>query len=143
MDRTTLLGWEKELLGAYISGHPLIDILKSARERDERFHQISEIDTDLVGQSVRLLGMVIRIRKMTTRSNRTMAVIEFDHVLAEFSLKPQEIIDFPPAPQEGLEAKLIRVVDPPAILHSKARAFSQTDHFLKKGSAQVHVGSWF
>jgi DNA polymerase-3 subunit alpha len=73
-----LLAWEKEHLGTYLSDHPLTEVMRNVRERRESYQPIAEIDTEMVGQGVRLLGIISGIRKMTTRTNRTMAVIQLE-----------------------------------------------------------------
>lgn len=88
--RKQLLAWEKEHLGTYLSDHPLTDVMRNVRERRESFQPISDIDTEMVGQSVRLLGIVAGIRKMTTRTNRTMAVIQLEDLSGNV-----EVVFFP------------------------------------------------
>jgi DNA polymerase-3 subunit alpha len=90
--RKQLLAWEKEHLGTYLSDHPLNDVMRNVRERRESFQPISDIDTDMVGQSVRLLGIISGIRKMTTRTNRTMAVIQLEDLSGGV-----EVVFFPEA----------------------------------------------
>jgi len=88
--RKQLLAWEKEHLGTYLSDHPLTEVMRNVRERRESFQPISHIDTDMVGQSVRLLGIISGIRKMTTRTNRTMAVIQLEDLSGNV-----EVVFFP------------------------------------------------
>jgi DNA polymerase-3 subunit alpha len=74
------LEWEKELLGVYMSAHPLIDVLEAARRSPEG-HGLSEIahlEHRDVNSSVRLLAMVAGIRRITTKSDRTMAVVTLE-----------------------------------------------------------------
>lgn len=73
--RKTLLLWEKEHLGTYLSEHPLTEVMHDVRRRRESYSQIAELDAELAGQSVRLLGIISSVRRITTRSNRTMAVV--------------------------------------------------------------------
>ena len=73
--RKTILAWEKEHLGAYLSEHPLTDVYAEARRAGEQYVAISELDGELAGQTVRVLGCVAGVRKMTTRANKTMAVV--------------------------------------------------------------------
>ncbi|HET7035335.1 MAG TPA: DNA polymerase III subunit alpha [Thermomicrobiaceae bacterium] len=72
----TLLTWEKELLGCYLSSHPLNDYLAQIRQRG--LVQVAEIDEESVGQTVELIALVAGLRKLTTKTNRTMAVVELE-----------------------------------------------------------------
>jgi DNA polymerase-3 subunit alpha len=84
------LAWEKEHLGTYLSDHPLTEVMRNVRARRESYQPIAEIDTEMVGQSVRLLGIISGIRKMTTRTNRTMAVIQLEDLSGNV-----EVVFFP------------------------------------------------
>lgn len=71
-----LLEWEKELLGVYMSDHPLSEVWRAARRSPEAasFSEVAQLDQRTVGSQVRLLTMVVSLRRITTKSNRTMAV---------------------------------------------------------------------
>lgn len=86
------LAMEKEMVGLYLSGHPLspyaplyrtlhaarVDrILDSLEERDGRY-------TD--GTTVRLLGLVEGVRTQNTRSGGTMAMVEFEDLYGSLEL---------------------------------------------------------
>lgn len=89
--RRVLLSWEKELLGVYISAHPLHDVLHrfSAEER-KAFTGIGAITEEMVGKEVRLLGLLTRVRPLLTRDGKGMAVGELEDL--EGSI---EIVAFP------------------------------------------------
>ena len=72
------LAWEKELLGLYISGHPL----DSYKEKIEKFGTlISNIKTNIkVGVPVTMAVIIDDIRIVTTKNNDRMAFIKIsDH----------------------------------------------------------------
>jgi DNA polymerase-3 subunit alpha len=71
-----LLDWEKELLGAYMSDHPLADIVRNAQASagEQPLCETGQLESRTVGTSVRLLAMVASVRRIVTKSNRTMAV---------------------------------------------------------------------
>jgi DNA polymerase-3 subunit alpha len=73
--KKTLLSWEKDLLGVYLSEHPLSDVYLELRRTGKQIATIAEIDPDAAGTSVSFVGCVAGIRKMTTKANRTMAVV--------------------------------------------------------------------
>lgn len=70
-----LSGWEKELLGVYVSSHPLNDLLT-----DDVGQITSIVDARALpaGQTVRLIGMINAVRRVTTRKNRSMAIVAFE-----------------------------------------------------------------
>lgn len=72
----TLLRWERELLGVYLSAHPLDPFAPLLRQRG--IVQLAELDEESVGQVVEVLGLVARVRKLTTRSERVMVVLELE-----------------------------------------------------------------
>jgi len=73
--RRDLLAWEKELLGTYLSDHPLSDIVTRARRAGRL--QILEIIDRPAGDVVRLVGIVAGVRRVTTKTNRSMAIVDF------------------------------------------------------------------
>lgn len=76
--KETLLAWEKEHLGLYLSENPLTDIREIARARGLRFSQISEVDRDGLGQQQTFLVMISSVRRITTRTNRMMAILSVE-----------------------------------------------------------------
>lgn len=75
-----MLEWEKELLGVYMSDHPLSTLVQRAR-RSRMGNQICEVahlEQRPVNSSVRLLGMVANVRRLTTKADRSMAVAVFE-----------------------------------------------------------------
>jgi DNA polymerase-3 subunit alpha len=71
-----LLDWEKELLGTYMSDHPLTDIVRNALATpgDQPVCEAGQLESRPVGANVRLLAMVATVRRIVTKANRTMAV---------------------------------------------------------------------
>ena len=72
---TELSGWEKELLGVYISSHPLNDLLTDDIGQTTTVVDARELPA---GQTVRLVGMINSVRRVTTRKNRSMAIVAFE-----------------------------------------------------------------
>ncbi|MEZ4523734.1 MAG: DNA polymerase III subunit alpha [Thermomicrobiales bacterium] len=73
--KKTLLGWEKEHVGIYLTENPLNDIQKLARRRGLTFESVSDLDGESVGQNTRLLCLVTAVRRIVTRTNRSMAIM--------------------------------------------------------------------
>lgn len=85
---STLLQWEKEHLGLYLSSHPLRGY--ADKIRDGGFIQIAEISDDTEGQQIELIGLVSSVRKLNTKSNRTMAIVELEDMSGSM-----EVVFFP------------------------------------------------
>jgi DNA polymerase-3 subunit alpha len=75
-----ILEWEKELLGTYMSAHPLSEVLQHASHvsNGPSIVEIAQLESRNPGGQVRLLAMVEGIRRIVTKSNRTMAVAIFE-----------------------------------------------------------------
>src|SRR5215210_137998 len=71
-----ILEWEKELLGTYMSDHPLSEILTAAlrTEAGRSLCEIAQIETRSLGTTVRVLAMVASVRRIVTKTDRSMAV---------------------------------------------------------------------
>ncbi len=82
------LAWERELLGMYISEHPLSDI--SHLIEPHRTKKLSEINQSLEDEFVRVSGIVTSIQKITTRTNQKMLFARFEDLNANI-----EILVFP------------------------------------------------
>ena len=73
-----LLEWEKELLGTYLSEHPL------QRQEQELLMQqlitttIDRVVTAPLGQQLTLVGMVQRVRRITTKKGKPMAFVTLE-----------------------------------------------------------------
>jgi DNA polymerase-3 subunit alpha len=87
-DRKQLLAWEKELIGLYLSSHPLMDWTGSGAP--EGYATIADIAERGPGAKARFLGMVTSVRRITTRNNRTMAVMEVEDLTGSM-----EVVAFP------------------------------------------------
>jgi DNA polymerase-3 subunit alpha len=84
LPRRDLLAWEKEYLGTYLSDHPLSDIVTRAKRAGRL--QVVELAERAAGETVRLVGMVAGARRIITKNNRTMAVIDFEDLTGNIEL---------------------------------------------------------
>ena len=96
MPKKKLLSDEKDMLGLYVSGHPL----DTYRERILRYSNISSLELIQVeeenfehaqtkfldGQMVRLIGLVSEIRKKITKSNTVMAFVTVEDLSGSISV---------------------------------------------------------
>src|SRR5699024_9025745 len=70
-DSRARLDWEKELLGFYLSAHPLNDVFGEHLPRG--YAQSIDLEERTPGERIRYIGMVVDIRRITTRTNKAMA----------------------------------------------------------------------
>lgn len=82
------LQWEKELLGLYISSHPLDQFEEVFA--DKGVTPISQIDEDFVNKIVIVGGNITNIRRITTRKGDNMAFITLEDKTGEL-----DIVSFP------------------------------------------------
>jgi DNA polymerase-3 subunit alpha len=75
-DSRTRLEWEKELLGFYLSAHPLNEVI--GRRMPHGYAQAIELPERTPGERVRFIGMVVDVRRIVTRTNRTMAIVKLE-----------------------------------------------------------------
>ena len=81
-DKPAILAMEKEVLGVYVSGHPLEDYAERIREistvSTEFFDAEAELDPALDGKRVVLAGMIVSKRTMITKKNTMMAFLQIE-----------------------------------------------------------------
>jgi DNA polymerase-3 subunit alpha len=70
------LAWEKELLGLYVSEHPLERLAPGLDKHTTAF--CGQIDKTLNRQTVIVAGMVSRVRRITTKNDKLMAFAELE-----------------------------------------------------------------
>lgn len=87
-DRRELLAWEKETLGLYLTSHPLMDI--TGHGAPDGHVQVAEVGALPIGNKINLVGMIIGVRRVTTRTNKTMAVMEVEDLTGTI-----EVVAFP------------------------------------------------
>ncbi|MGB9880263.1 MAG: DNA polymerase III subunit alpha, partial [Anaerolineae bacterium] len=75
-----MLAWEKELLGTYVSDHPLQRLAQNAWDarQNKLYTPLDQIDESLKGHVVIVAGRVIRSRPTTTRKGEEMAFVELE-----------------------------------------------------------------
>lgn len=80
------LNWEKELLGLYISGHPLEKYRAVIEKKDMNIKKALESAKD--GSSVIIAGIVNEVRVVQTKNNEQMAFI----TIADFSGSSEAVV---------------------------------------------------
>ncbi len=88
VEHRQLLTWEKELLGLYLSDHPLTDVLANLEggRADGARVQIVDLDRRTPGDRIKVVAMVVSVRRITTKSNRTMAIVELEDLTGSIEL---------------------------------------------------------
>ena len=81
------LTWERELLGLYVSAHPLDRYVKYFEEQTQ---PLSQVQPNTDGQKATLGGIVIDIRTIITKSGTKMAFVKMEDKTSE-----GEVIIFP------------------------------------------------
>jgi len=81
------LAWERELLGLYISKHPLADFIPYFQGKTV---PCSALSKDGIGQRVKLGGIINRIQKVNTRSSEIMLFVNLEDMTGNV-----EILVFP------------------------------------------------
>ena len=81
------LTWEKELLGLYVSSHPLHGFKKLF---EAKCFAISKIDRSMVSKKVLLGGLINNVKKIITKNGKPMLFIKFEDLTAK-----TEIVVFP------------------------------------------------
>ncbi|MDP9352151.1 MAG: DNA polymerase III subunit alpha, partial [Chloroflexota bacterium] len=74
--RDQQLAWEKEMLGIYVTEHPLTAAL--AGERAENVSLVGEVTKEMVGQQVQVIGMLTGTRVLTTKKKQSMLVAKLE-----------------------------------------------------------------
>jgi DNA polymerase-3 subunit alpha len=83
-----ILSWEKELVGAYLSDHPMqkhMALIKAANTT-----LLGELDESMNGQPIIVVGMINSIRPHHTKKGELMAFVEIEDIQAA-----REIVIFP------------------------------------------------
>jgi DNA polymerase III alpha subunit len=83
IEQKQILTWEKELLGTYISEHPLKILVANG---GGRYTWLNQIDESFVGQAVTIAGTVTRVQHTMTRNNEEMAFIELEDLNSSISV---------------------------------------------------------
>lgn len=105
-----MLAWEKELVGVYVSSHPLqrmtVDLMNVIT------HNTADITEEVAGQGVVIAGMVAEVRTITTKKGETMAFVRLEDL--------QGSVDVTVFPQLFKEKRALWATDKIVIVNGKA-----------------------
>ncbi len=70
------LGWEKELIGLYITEHPLTEFIKNNSKSD--ISSISQISKERENKSVKTCGVVSKVQQVQTKTGSPMLFVKIE-----------------------------------------------------------------
>lgn len=84
------LNWERELLGAYVSEHPLQAATRALQGRVDA--QLAELTEDMAGNTQTVAGLVNSVRQLTTRKGDPFAAVMLEDLsgTAEVTVWPDQ-----------------------------------------------------
>ena len=129
ISRKQLLVWEKELVGVYISKHPLAYLSELLKERVT--HTTAEITEGLDKQKVVLGGTIKEARRITTKKGDTMCVVQLEDMYGSIG-----ITVFPRTYEETAE---LWVEDTVVIVHGEVQVRRDEPGILCNKVEQVHA----
>ena len=77
------MAWEKELLGLYVSDHPLKEYSVFLRNTSK---VISEIANDDVNQIITVGGIITKIQKIITRAGKSMIFANLEDLTGKIEI---------------------------------------------------------
>jgi DNA polymerase-3 subunit alpha len=84
INRREILEWERELIGLYVSDHPLSPVMDALAQVVTHFSgQLSEASA---GDKVRVAGIVTRVRPHTTKTGKSMGFVTLEDVQGTIEL---------------------------------------------------------
>jgi DNA polymerase-3 subunit alpha len=84
VDRKDVLRWEKELIGLYVSDHPLNAYMEQIRQTVS--HSSAELREAANRMPVRVAGIINRMRTFTTKTGKPMAFATIEDILGNIEL---------------------------------------------------------
>ncbi|MCA9832821.1 MAG: DNA polymerase III subunit alpha [Thermomicrobiales bacterium] len=114
-DQKQILEWEKEVLGLYLSSHPLTEVVGT--DLPGGFNRLNQVKGMHSGQTSRVVGMIKTVRRVITKTNKTMAVLEVEDLTGSM-----EVVVFPKKYDE-----FASLLNPDAILVIEAKVEERND----------------
>ena len=84
VERRQNLAWEKEVLGLYLSEHPLTSAAAALRAASSC--AISGIDPEMAGEEVTIAGSIASVRPVQTRKGDTMGAVQLEDLSGQIEL---------------------------------------------------------
>ncbi len=105
-----MLAWEKELVGVYVSSHPLQQMTVDLAQVIT--HATVDVTEEVAGKSVIVAGMIADVRTITTKKGETMAFVRLEDL--------QGSVDVTVFPQLFKEKRSLWVTDKIVLVFGKA-----------------------
>lgn len=96
ISRREMLSWEKELVGVYVSEHPLQSLIRRLRDSITCF--LGQIDDTMAGHKVTVAGTINWVRQIYTKNGKPMAFVELEDMQGAI-----EVVVFPRVYEETHE----------------------------------------
>ena len=78
--------WEKELLGVFVSSHPM----ENFKEKIKNHLSINDVNSSFVSQKIKVAGVISKIQKIITKQGEPMLFLEIEDLTGKI-----EILVFP------------------------------------------------
>lgn len=75
VDKQTILAWEKQLMGLYVSEHPFSDFKKFIADE---IMSIRDIGQSVHEEQLQLAGVITKVQKIITRKNQSMLFVKLE-----------------------------------------------------------------
>ncbi len=119
LSHAQLLSYEKELLGFYLTAHPLEAILEALPKEGRT--QLADITHERVGERVSVTGIITAVKKISTKvGNNMMAFVKLEDVNGSL-----EVVVFP-----KVYASLVDVLYPDTVVTVSGRVDEKEDRLL-------------
>ena len=96
ISRRETLSWEKELVGVYVSEHPMQPFIQQLG--DSVTCLLGQVDETMAGHKVTVAGMINWVRQIFTKNGKAMAFVEIEDVQGSI-----EVVVFPRVYEESRE----------------------------------------
>lgn len=84
VSRREVLNWERELIGLYVTDHPLNPVMKELEDVVTHYSgQLAEVGPQ---ESVRLAGIITRFRRYVTKAGKTMGFVTIEDLQGSIEL---------------------------------------------------------
>jgi len=84
LNRREILEWERELIGLYVSDHPLSPVMDVLTQAVTHFS--AQLSETAPGEKVRVAGMVTRVRPHQTKTGKSMGFVTLEDVQGNIDL---------------------------------------------------------
>lgn len=141
--RKDLLAWEKDLLGLYISKHPLAYLVEALKDKVK--HHTAMIGEEMAKQKVTLGGMITDARRIITKKGDTMCMARLEDMHGSISVTifPRTYEQNPEIWADGtvliLNGEVQMRNDEPTIICDKAEPFSGLEEEINRKQYDVWI----